>query len=206
MSLANLVNVEDLKSGKLMDLVPEFYELKEVVENDGIWHDKQAVFDHTLRVMASMQKNFDLINDRTKKLLDERINGLTKKNLLEITGLLHDISKKETFKVVNGLTQCPNHWEEGAIKSIKILKRLGFSEDQIHFVSELIKNHMLIHNALWKDQNFKKIPEIKKDLKEDYPAQLLLAFADMMGCDMDKLRPDEFKSRVGSYQKEIENL
>ena len=176
------------------------------MENDGIWHDKQVVFDHTLRVMDSMQKNFDLINIRTKKLLDGKIGNCTKKYLLEVSAILHDIAKKDTFKIVNGLTQCPDHWGVGAIKSAKILKRLNFSEDQIHFVSELVKNHMLIHNALWRDQDYKKIPEIKKDLKENYPPQLLLAFSDMMGCDMDKIRPDEFGYRVNFYQSEIKRI
>lgn len=199
------LDVKKIESGSL-DLIPEFYDLKGVIEDDGIWHDKQDVFLHTLRVLSSLQITLASLDQKTLEFFNQKIGGRTRKNLLEISGLLHDIAKKETFTITNGLTSCPDHWGRGAIKTAEILKRLGFSENEIIFVSNLVKNHMLIHNALWPDPKFKKIPEIKKDLKEDYPGQLLLALADTMGSDLKKLQPKEFRSRLVFYRKEIENL
>jgi len=56
------VTIEKLKSGDLIQELPEIYELKEVIENT-IGHINRSVFNHTLDVLENLEK---LINKNNK--------------------------------------------------------------------------------------------------------------------------------------------
>jgi hypothetical protein len=79
----SLLSKTDIKSGKLVNLIPEFYELKNVVENND-WHHKENVFDHTLSVLDSLGKTLRNLNKETGQFLDKKIDGSTRKYLLKI--------------------------------------------------------------------------------------------------------------------------
>jgi len=204
----SLLSDSNIKSGQLADLVPEFYELKNVVENND-WHHKENIFDHTLSVLENLEKILRTLNKETKQFLDSRIDHISRRELLKVATLFHDIAKKETFSNNNGYTLCPDHEDEGSIKARRILKRFMLSNKELEFVLQIVRHHGIIHRILALDNGDfkKKYASFKKRFSRNiYPELILLAFADTAGSYLKKTHPAEFKSRIVFYKKEIENL
>ncbi len=204
----SLITKTNIKSGKLATLIPEFYNLKSVVENND-WHHKENVFDHTLSVLDNLEKALLNLNEETKQFLDKKVGSISRKNLLKIATLFHDIAKKETIVKNNNFTLCPNHENKGSIKAKEILKHFKLSDKELKFILNIVKNHGLIHKILPpENQNFQKeFASFNKSFFHNiYPELILLAFVDTAGSYLKKTRPAEFKSRISFYKKEIKNL
>ena len=54
------ITLEALKTGKYIELFPQFYALKDVEENSS-YHDHQNVYEHTVLVLESLLTLFDWI-------------------------------------------------------------------------------------------------------------------------------------------------
>lgn len=189
-----ILNKTNIKSGKLISLIPEFYELKNVVENND-WHHKENVFDYTLSVFDNLEKAFRNLNKKTEQFLNKKIDNRTRKNLLKVAALFHDIAKKETLVDNKNSTLCPSHEDKGLIKAKTILKRFKLSDKELKFILSIVKNHGLIHKILPPDnQNFKKefVSFKKRFFHNIYPELILLAFADTVGSYLIKTHPTEF--------------
>lgn len=110
MAKANIILIDrrNIKSGKLVKLIPEFYELKKVIENNNS-HHKESVFDHTFSVFDNLGKTLRKLNKKNE--------------LLKLAALFHDIAKKETIIINdNGLTSCPGHEDGGLGQSKENIK------------------------------------------------------------------------------------
>ena len=225
----SVLNSRNIKSGKLTDLMPEFYELKKVVENND-WHNKETVFNHTLSVLDNLEKIIRNSKKEVRQALYETVGKNTRKNLLGAAALLHDIGKKETIIDLKGIRYCPGHEQAGAKKAKKILKRFDLSEKESKIITDIIRNHGLIHDIIGLgDRNFKKdivknrglshivVGLINKDFQEEYKnfkkkfsniylELILLAFADTIGSYLKKTKPVEFRHRIDFYKKELKNL
>ena len=206
------LNKSNLVSGKLRTLVPELYELKEVIENskDG-WHDNESVFDHTLFVMSALEKLFLKIGKNLETILNQKIDKNTRKILLKIATMFHDIAKKETWtKDENGFTHFPRHGELSGQKTIKILDRFDLSTREKQFVADIIAGHMDFHLLLIPDNsvNFQKdfLAIRNKFWGYIYPELVLLDYADTIDAGIRKTRPKEYKYRMNFYKREIEKL
>ncbi len=203
-----LITQNNIRSGKLTALIPEFYNLKSVVENND-WHHKENVFDHTLSVLKNLDKTLLNLNKGTKQFLNEKVGTINRKNLLRVATLFHDIAKKETLVKNINSTLCPNHESKGSLKTKEILKRFNLSDKENKFILSIVKNHGLIHRILPpENQNFRKeFANFKKRFFHNiYSELILLAFADTAGSYLKKTHPAEFKSRISFYKKEINNL
>jgi len=53
------LTIENLRDRKFIQEIPEFYQLRNVVENFPPWHYHESVFDHTLAVLE--QESLDKI-------------------------------------------------------------------------------------------------------------------------------------------------
>jgi len=204
----SLLNKTNIKSGKLVSLIPEFYKLKNAVENND-WHHKENVFEHTFSVLDSLEKALRNLNKETKQFLNNKVGDSTRKNLLKIATLFHDIAKSETLINNSGSTLCPGHEDKGAVRAKTILNRFKLSNKELKFILNIVKNHGLIHKILPpENQNFQKeFANFKKRFFHNiYPELILLAFADTVGSYLVKTHPTEFKSRISFYKKEIKNL
>ncbi|MEK7680531.1 MAG: HD domain-containing protein [Patescibacteria group bacterium] len=187
-----LLNKRNIKAGKLADLIPEFYDLKNVVENNH-WHNHENVFDHSLSVLENLEKMINKIKMR-------------RKNLLKIAALFHDIAKKETIVIQNDFTICPKHEDVGAAKVRGILKRFDLGLNEIEFVASIVKSHGLIHAILTPGKNnfAKEIARLRK--KKIYRELILLSYADTIGSYLKKTKPAEFKYRIDFYKQEVKNF
>jgi poly(A) polymerase len=70
-------------------------------------------------------------------------HGSTRRSLLKLAALLHDIAKPQTKAVTeDGRTRFLGHPQEGAAAAAAIMERLRFSNREIQYVELLVKYHL----------------------------------------------------------------
>lgn len=222
--------IPKIRKGALDRFIPELYDLRGVIENNP-WHDKESVFDHTFAVFGSLQKIVRNSNRKIKQALEEVIDRNSRKKLLYIAALIHDIGKGDTITDLgNGARGCPGHEKKGATISKNILKRFNLSQGESKIVIDIVGNHGIIHDTVGlgykrfkkgagKDhslthavadlekKNFKKeYINLKKKLSNIYMELILLAFADTVVSYLKKTDPAEYRHRINFYKKELKSL
>lgn len=200
------ITVEKIKKNKFVKELPEFYELKSVIEN-GAWHKNDSTFNHTLTVLEELKKLLKSINKNIKLYFKRKVDENTREELLFLATLLHDIAKKEAFIKNGDITSCPNHEELGYKKAKNILSRFDLSAREKEIVLDVVKNHDVLHLLIDpKDINLnEKIQKFKKEYKRMFLELILLAMADTLGCQLKENLPDEFNFRIKFYKKIIKN-
>lgn len=205
------VNVEtitptDLRSEKYISVFPEYYQLKGVIENDEKWHVNQNVFDHVLAGFENLEKILSLdflpvdVAEKISAYLDQRVEELTRKNLLKIGIFLHDIAKKDTvMEIKPGFFSCPGHELIGASQVKNYQERFGLTSTETEYVRRLVLNHGLVSSIATLtmangDQN--RYFELFQKAVGDVAIELLLLIkADDEATDLAKTSPNEFNNR-----------
>ena len=200
------INIEKLKKNKLESELPEFYELKNIVENNA-WHINDSVFDHTVNVLEKLEELMNNAKYKIRIYLNEKIDNYSKKDILFLAALFHDIAKKETIKTGGAITSCPNHEEEGSHKCKAILSRFDLSEKEKDVIVRIVRYHGEIHAIV--DPENERLEDQYKEFRTKYHDILLelilLAMADISGCQLNENDPDEFNFRMNFYQNVIYN-
>lgn len=193
------VSLEGIKAGEFKNELPEFYDLKNIFENN-LWHH-ETTFEHVLSVFNKY--NIFLDNYRVD-YLNNKVEKNSKKELLKIAILLHDISKKETIKSSeNGETSFPNHEVEGGIKAKSILNRFDITNREKKYIISIISNHGKPHIILDDRENCdcdQKLKELEDDIKDVYKETLILAMVDTMGSKLEKNDEKEYNFRIDKYK------
>lgn len=182
-------------------MIPEFYELKYVIENNE-WHHKDSVFNHTVSVMLNLGKLFQKYNKRLTGHMNRKIGSYSARKLLFLSALLHDIAKKETIAVKKGITSCPRHGLKGAVKAGFIVKRFDLSAKEKNFVASIIRNHLLIYKMFLMGAKTRSKSEAKH--KSILIELSLLSIADMLGTQFKAENPEEFQKRLRFYEDVLE--
>ncbi len=116
------------------------------------------VFEHSIQTVAAVEfllregtwkyAGRDVLNavpwsTRLQEHFDEEINrGSTRRTLLKLAALLHDIAKPRTKTIEDGRARFLGHPQEGAAEAAAILERLRFSHRETQLVALLIKYHL----------------------------------------------------------------
>lgn len=145
------------ETGLLKYILPELLECYGVTQN--VYH-KYDVYYHSLVTC-------DTLSGFLKDVEDEK-----RIYRLKLAGLLHDIAKPVTKQEVfeNGVEVSTfyNHEVVGAGIAKRILKRLRFSNDDIDFITRLIRNHMFYYTDEWTDSAVRRfIRNVGFDIMED---------------------------------------
>lgn len=203
------LDINAIKSGELINLLPEFYELKNSIENsEDRWHQDESVFDHALSVMGALEK---IISEHKglEKTLDQKIDTHNRKTLMEIAAMFHDIGKKETMTKEEEFTKCIGHEKIGVEKTKKILERFDLSEKEAEIILDIIANHSVFHHLLNNDNpNFQNdLESLRNKFGESiYPELILLSYADTINSKLKDANRKEFDYRINFYKKETEKL
>jgi len=152
--------------GLLTALIPELAETKGVEQpKEHFWN----VFDHSLETVAAVDfllrrgaweyageevlavaswsavltQHFDL----------EVSSGSTRRLLLKLAALLHDIAKPQTKAIdAGGRMRFLGHAKQGAAIAVNILERLRFSAKEVKLVEIMVRHHLrpgqMSHNGL----------------------------------------------------------
>lgn len=108
-------------------------------------------------------------------------SGHSRRALLKLTGLLHDVSKPETKAVqADGRTRFFGHDERGAVVASEALRRLRFSGREVGAVEALIRDHLRPGQlaAPGEVPTARALYRFYRDLGELVPDLLLLNLAD----------------------------
>lgn len=196
------ISIEKLRDGELENELPEFYELKNVFENN-LWHH-ETTFEHVLLVLDEYEKftsNHQII------FLNEKVGNHLKFDLLKIAILLHDISKIDTLQIAEDkTTSFPGHEEHGSTKALNILGRFVLAESEINFITAVIGGHGKPHKILGSREDCDQmLDDLKTEIADVYNETLLLAMIDTMGSKLKHNNEEEYNFRIGKY-KEILKL
>jgi poly(A) polymerase len=139
------------KLGLLGVLIPELNPARGVEQPIVHFWD---VFDHSIETAAAVERLFKREDNiieavpwspELKQHFNEEIGGVTRKTLMKIAALLHDIAKPQTKSVnENGRAHFLGHPKIGAEIAGEILERLRFSNRQIKIVQTMVRYHLRI--------------------------------------------------------------
>jgi UTP:GlnB (protein PII) uridylyltransferase len=204
--VSTILDIKEIKKGKFANQIPEFYELKKVVENSD-WHNNDSVFNHTLTVFSHLEKILKKAKKGILRPLNKKIDYCTRKEILFLAAIFHDIAKKEMIVKKGSKTSTPGHEKEGAKKVRKILSRFDLSRKEKNFVAEIIKNHDTVHLFLKSDiKNRDKSLGKFKNNSNVFWEIMLLGMADTLGCQpKGEAVTSEVRARIKFYKKLLLN-
>ncbi len=144
------------KWGLLTALIPELRPLKGVAQPKEHHWD---VFEHSLKTVSAVDfilhegvweyqdrniLSFVPWNETIAEYFDRAVSsGSTRRSLLKLAALLHDIAKPQTKAFdENGKMRFLGHPETGAEVVESLLERLRFSAKEVHLVTLMVQHHM----------------------------------------------------------------
>lgn len=204
---ASAITIEKLRNKQFQSELPEFFELEDFVENNA-WHNNDSVFNHTLAVLEELEKLLKNINNKINSYLNQKVDENTKRELLFLGTLFHDIAKSDVLVKTSDSTSCPKHEEVGSEKVKSILDRFDLSDREKATVANIVKYHGEIHIILDPnndnriDEQFNKFKSERHDI---FMELILLAMADTLGSQLKDNNPDNFKFRIDFYKRIIDN-
>ena len=142
--------------GLLTAMIPELAQAKGVEQPLNHFWD---VFDHSIQVVAAVDF---LLRQGTSEYASGEVlaavpwsavlsqhfdrevsSGSTRRSLLKLAALLHDIAKPQTKVIAeNGRARFLGHPREGAAIAADILERLRFSSKEIKLVELMVEHHL----------------------------------------------------------------
>ena len=145
----------------ILDIVfPELAQLKEV-EQDAVWHSEGSAYVHTLRVIESVEKDNDEVDEA-----------------VILSAMAHDLGKRDTKEKdeATGRIHFLGH-EKVSVKLIEErMRELKYPNEIINKVKFLIGNHMRAQHA--KDWSPKAYRKFYQEMGDDYEDVLKLMKAD----------------------------
>lgn len=187
---------------------PLFQRLKNVVEHgfegDKVWHDKEPVFDHSVKTLriAKERLSGDFITDpKAKELfqnwLNQDVRGMQQKDASLLIALIHDCGKVLHYKEGNKETtlispkpgsnkdeyMCPGHEYWGSkIVVPELLKGVAMSEDAKKYVQQIVEYHGLYSNPYFPSKKDWSLQEVMDNVKAFYCGYYIEGLFNMF-CD-----------------------
>ena len=142
--------------GVLTSIIPELFQLKGVSQpREHFWN----VFEHTLETVAAVdfllrQGTWSHAGDKVLPVVpwsavlaehfgQEVSNGSTRRVMLKMAALLHDLAKPQTKSIeATGRMRFLGHAKDGAVMASGIMERLRFSNREIKLVEVMVEHHL----------------------------------------------------------------
>jgi len=142
--------------GLLTAMIPELAQAKGVKQpKEHLWD----VFDHSIEAVGAVdfllrQGAWEYANEEILAItpwstvlsqhFDQEVSsGSTRRLLLKLAALLHDIAKPQAKAIdAQGRVRFLGHAKEGAAIAVNILERLRFSSKEVKLVEALVKHHL----------------------------------------------------------------
>lgn len=141
--------------GLLTSLIPELEHMRGVEQPKEHYWD---VLEHSLETVGTIEfvlrestwryGSIELlvVTPWSEELMEhfdaEVAHGSTRRVLLKLGGLLHDIAKPATKTVDGGRVRFLGHTKQGAAMAAAIMERLRFSNREVRFVESLVYHHL----------------------------------------------------------------
>jgi poly(A) polymerase len=193
--------------GLLTSIIPELIPAKGATQPKEHYWD---VFEHSLETVATTER---LLQNPPEGLnwtpalaehFEQEVSpGRSRKALLKLTALLHDVAKPQTKGIMeDGRVRFLGHATQGAEIASSIMERLRFSTKEIRMVSKMVKYHlrpgqlsnaadMPTHRAIYR--YFRDTADVGIDT-------LFLSLADHLATRGPTLDPEEWQIHVQKTQ------
>ncbi|MPZ49915.1 MAG: DUF559 domain-containing protein [Dehalococcoidia bacterium] len=201
--------------GLLEQALPELMPAKGVGQPGE--HHYWDVFDHSVETLAALDAMLE--DDKApntparlkvelrealawyplREYLDEDAGGHSRRVLLKLAGLLHDVSKPETKGIdADGRIHFLGHPELGAEKAARICERLRFGSRETKFVALLVEEHLrpTMLSARGEPPSARALYRFYRDLGDAAPACLLLMLADGSAAAGPRLTRERWRTHV----------
>jgi poly(A) polymerase len=208
--------------GLLQELMPEITAARGV--GQPFEHHYWDVFDHSVEALAALDMMLAPQVDESRWLapvfrevlagfdldayLDGTVGGHSRRVLLKLAGLLHDVSKPETkAEQPDGRIRFLGHAEQGAARAQAICERLRFGAKEARFVSLLVEEHLRPTQLTQGDSlpTKRALYRFFRDLGEAAPACLFLSLADAAAARGPRLEKDRWAGHVAYVAWVLEN-
>ena len=148
--------LEMLDDGILELLFPCVKEMKKVPSNT---HHHLDLIHHVIETVRQIEILYDNSDEIIKNHLDSvDFGGYPRINHLKLAGFLHDIGKFSTWTIEDsGRHRFIKHDIEGAKLVLPLLKDLKFSNKQIDYIKEMIRQHIYPSNVIGAPDLDKKV-------------------------------------------------
>jgi poly(A) polymerase len=147
----------------------------------GVLKHSLAVCERADFLLSSFGKIYpDLARAFDAYLSARSSGGIPERAVLMLAALLHDVSKPETARMVDGRLRFFEHDTRGAERAAKILKALRFSREHVDTVAEIVRQHLRPgHLASSPDPvTDKAVYRFFRDLGERAPSLLVVCWGD----------------------------
>lgn len=142
--------------GLLTAIIPELAQTKKVAQpNEHCWD----VFDHSLKTVVAVdfllrQGKWEYASEEilatapwsevlARHFALEVSSGSTRRLLLKLAALLHDIAKPQTKTIeADGRVRFLGHTQDGASMAVDVLERLRFSGKEVKLVEIMVRHHL----------------------------------------------------------------
>lgn len=201
------ITADFLASPESGRVLPELNSLKQSIENNG-GHNHQTTFNHTVAVMRGLETLFQAVfltpADRVTlaQYLAQKIETHTRKDLLRLLVLVHDLAKPNAMVTnLDGTTGCPGHELLSAARVQEFQDRFELKRSEVAWVQQLVRlhgePHQLLTLGLAKPAEQIKIADTFVTAVGDGALELvLMVHADLLGGDLATLNPQEFEART----------
>ena len=155
-------------------------------------HHHLDLIHHVIETVRQIEIQYEGACDEVKAHLDSAdFGGYPRINHLKLAGFLHDIGKFSTWTIEeSGRHRFIKHDIEGAKMASPLLKGLKFSNKQIDYVSDMIRNHIYPSNVVAAPNMDNKIMmRYIRKMGDNVIDNIILAKADRMSA----LGPDVTK-------------
>jgi poly(A) polymerase len=204
-----LAYMDDL--GLLTAIIPELAEAKGVDQpTTHVWD----VFHHSINTVVALEavlregtwpyagenalKAVPWSSELRQNLDGEVSSGSTRRTILKVAALLHDIAKPQTKTVdETGRARFLGHPQEGAATTASILERLRFSAKEIKLTEILVKNHLRPTQMSHEEMPTRRaIYRYFRDTGDAGIDILFLSLADHLATRGETLIPAEWENHV----------
>jgi hypothetical protein len=210
------ITSDGLRSKAYLNKFPELYELASITENS-IWHDKQTVLDHVIKVFEGLKKVLKFENRSNthksfiKKYLSQIIGSKSRKEILIVAALLHDIAKVDTLvKHPDGIAGCPGHELIAAGRVKNFSDRFDLDTKDEDYVERIVRYHGFISeilNLIIANGNKEKYLGIFREIVGDITIELvLLMHSDLLGSDLERGDKEAYDERISILNWMLDQL
>ena len=129
---------------------------------------------------------------------DEIVQGTTRRSVLKLCGLLHDIAKPETKSFeANGRMRFFGHSEKGAEMATNLMRRLRFSSREIQMIAAMIEAHLRpVQLGQQGAPSKRAVYRFFRDTGDAGIETLFLSLADHLGSVGPRISRDGFRRHV----------
>lgn len=171
------------KTWLLEEIFPVVKELKQVPPNT---HHHLDLLHHSIETVKQIQIIYNQSDERIKAHLDKvDFGGFSRLAHLKLAGFLHDIGKFSTWTIDKdtGRHRFIKHDDAGAKLAKPLLKELCFSNKQINYITDMIRNHIYPSQLMSESEiNEKAMTRYLRKLEGNVIDNIVIAKADRLSA------------------------